>query len=76
MGKNLSSTQLQATSIDDALLQISRQPKRQYTQQEIDEARGNLALMNDRVFLATFVDNKKLSSISRIPNLRTIFSHI
>jgi len=46
------------TPIDEALTQITSQPKRQYTQQEIDEARDNLALMNDRVFLVTFMDNK------------------
>ena len=45
-------------SLDEALIQITRQPKRQYSQQEIDEARQNLALMNDRVFLAHFIDNK------------------
>ena len=49
---------LQAASLDEALIQIQAQPKRQYTQQEIDEARDNLALMNDRVFLVTFIDNK------------------
>ena len=45
-------------SFYEALALLSNQPKRQYTQQEIDEARGNLALMNDRVFLMTFIDNK------------------
>ena len=49
---------IQADGFDEALIQITAQPKRQYTQQEIDEARGNLALMNDRVFLVTFMDNK------------------
>ena len=48
----------QSTSLEEALSQITAQPKRKYTQQEIDEARGNLALMNDRVFLVTFMDNK------------------
>jgi len=48
----------EGTSLDEALIQIQAQPKRLYTQQEIDEARNNLALMNDRVFLVTFMDNK------------------
>ena len=51
-------TILQAVSLDEALIQIQAKPKRQYTQQEFDEARDNLALMNDRVFLVTFIDNK------------------
>ena len=49
---------LQAETIDEVVVQITSQPKRQYTQVEIDEARQNLALMNDRVFLAHFIDNK------------------
>jgi len=53
-----SETPLQAVGLDEALLQIQAKPKRQYTQQEIDKARDNLALMNDRVFLVTFMDNK------------------
>jgi len=57
---------LQATSLDEALIQIQAQPKRQYTQQEIDEARDNLALMNDRVFLVTFIDNKNNHIITGI----------
>ena len=48
----------QAEAIDEVVVQITSQPKRQYTQAEIDEARQNLALMNDRVFLAHFIDNK------------------
>ena len=44
--------------LEEALALKSSLPKRKYTQQEIDEARGNLALMNDRVFLMTFIDNK------------------
>ena len=42
----------------ETLAMLSSQPKRKYSQQEINEARGNLALMNDRVFLMTFIDNK------------------
>jgi len=70
MGKNLDLPEniLQATGMDDALLKITGQPKRQYTQEEIDEARGNLALMNDRVFLATFVDNKNHHIITGLTN--------
>ena len=48
----------QTNSLDETLLLLTSQPKRQYTEQEIEEARGNLALMNDRVFLVTFIDNK------------------
>ena len=43
----------QVDILNDAILHITSLPKRQYTQQEIDDARGNLALMNDRVFLVT-----------------------
>ena len=45
-------------NIDEALALLANQPKREYTQEEIDEARSNLALMHDRVFLMTFIDNK------------------
>ena len=48
----------QANSLDETLALLTSQPKRQYTEHEIEEARGNLALMNDRVFLVTFIDNK------------------
>ena len=47
----------QADCFNDALVLLTNQPKHQHTQQEIEEARGNLALMNDRVFLMTFIDN-------------------
>jgi len=57
---------LQAAGLDEALVQIQAQPKRQYTQQEIDKARDNLALMNDRVFLMTFIDNKNNHIITGI----------
>ena len=59
-------TLLRAAGLDEALIQIQAQPKRQYTQQEIDEARNNLALMNDRVFLVTFMDNKNNHIITGI----------
>ena len=52
------------TAIDEAIIQITAQPKRQYSQKEIEEARQNLALMNDRVFLAHFVDNKNNHTIT------------
>ena len=45
-------------SLIEALTQIAAQPKRQYSQQEIDEARGNFSLMHDRVFAATFINSK------------------
>jgi len=51
-------TPLHEEAIDEVIVQITSQPKRRYTQEEIDEARQNLALMNDRVFLAHFIDNK------------------
>ncbi|MCL1916878.1 MAG: Rpn family recombination-promoting nuclease/putative transposase [Peptococcaceae bacterium] len=54
--------------LDHALAQITKQPKRRYSQQEIDEARGNLALMNDRVFMVTFCDNKNNPIITGIVN--------
>jgi len=46
--------QQQAEALDETIIQITGQPKRRYTQQEIDEARQNLALMNDRVFPRPF----------------------
>jgi len=51
-------------SLDEIILQITSQPKREYTQEEIDEARANLTLMNDRVFLAHYIDNKNNHSIT------------
>jgi len=59
MDKDLENQEVQqAEALDETIIQITGQPKRRYTQQEIDEARQNLALMNDRVFLAHFIDNK------------------
>ena len=58
MDKELEKQEQQAETLDETIIQITGQAKRQYTQQEIDEARQNLALMNDRVFLAHFIDNK------------------
>ena len=56
-------------TIDDVLVQItSLVKKHQYSQQEIDEARGNLAFMNDRVFLVTFSDNKNNHIITATVN--------
>ena len=55
---------------DDILLQIATRPKKQYTQQEIDEARGKLVLMNDRVFWATFSDNKRIYVVYSKQKLR------
>ena len=51
---------------NETLALLSRQPKRKYTQQEINEARGNLALMNDRVFLMTFIDNKNMTTTQSV----------
>jgi len=66
MDKELDSQDLQqpTETLDETIIQITGQPKRQYTQQEIDEARQNLALMNDRVFLAHFIDNKNNHTIT------------
>ena len=58
MNKELENQCTQSEAIDEVVVHITSQPKRQYTQAEIDEARQNLALMNDRVFLAHFIDNK------------------
>ena len=58
----------QIDNIDDALFQITNQPKQQYSKQEIEAARGNLALMNDRVFLVTFSENKNNHIITGIVN--------
>ena len=76
----------QMEAIDETLIQITAQPKRKYTQQEIDEARKNLALMNDRVFLAHFIDNKnnhvitaladaarKIHTLAPIPQVQKTF---
>ena len=58
----------QAGSVSEALAWLTNRTKRQYTEQEIEEARGNLALMNDRVFLGTFSDNKNNHIITEIVN--------
>jgi hypothetical protein len=58
----------QSVGLEEFLLHIDRQPKREYTQEEIDEARGELALMNDRVFLKTFMDNKNNPIITGLAN--------
>ena len=57
-----------ANSIEEALTSITNQPKRRHTQKEINEARGNLALMNDRVFTGTFADNKNNHIVTEIVN--------
>ena len=59
---------IQEDSFDEAFIKITNLSKHQYTQQEIDEARENLALMNDRVFMATFSDNKNNHIIKGIGN--------
>ena len=63
--KNVSSPPV---SLDEALALIASQPKRRHTRKEINEARGNLALMNDRVFFGTFSDNKNNHIITEIVN--------
>ena len=54
--------------LSEAFAQISGLSKRQYSQQEIDEARGNLALMNDQVFMMVFADNKNNHILTEIVN--------
>jgi len=53
---------------ENILTQITSQPKRQFSKQEINKARGNLTLMNDRVFLVTFDENKNNDIITDIVN--------
>jgi len=55
-------------NLADAIAQLAVQPKGRYSQQETEEARGNLALMNDRVFFVTFSDNKNNRIITEIVN--------
>ena len=59
---------LQPESLKEIFAKITKRPKRQYTQQEIDEARGNLAFMNDRVFMVTFENNKNNHIVTGIVN--------
>jgi uncharacterized membrane protein len=61
----------QTANIDEILIQIAENPgadKHKFTQQEIDEARGNLSPMNDRVAMVTFSDNKNNHIITGIVN--------
>ena len=64
---------------------VSKLPKRKYTEEELEEARQNLTLMNDRVFFGTFENNKnrhliteivnalrKIHLLDNIPNLKTL----
>lgn len=67
-GKQYEEITTQADNIDDVFLRIASLPKQQYTQQEIDEARENLAFMNDRVFTATFAGNKNNHIITETVN--------
>lgn len=62
-----SKTQL-IDGLEEFLLQIDQQPKREYTPEEINDARGELTLMNDRVFLKTFMDNKNNPLITGLGN--------
>jgi len=51
----------QTASLDDILIQIAQNlgiADHKFTKQEIEEARGNLSPMNDRVAMVTFADNK------------------
>ena len=51
-------TPLPANGLEETLALLTGRPKRQYSEREIEEARGNLALMHDRVFLVTFAGNR------------------
>ena len=66
----------QTASLDEILIQVAKTTgiaDRQFTKQEIEEARGNLSPMNDRVAMATFADNKNNDIITGIVNaLRNI----
>ena len=59
---------ISAQSAETELGLIISAPRRKYTSQEIKEARGNLALMNDRVFFGTFDGNKNNRIITGIVN--------
>ena len=59
---------MDAETFKDALTEITRLPKRQYSRQEIETARGRLALMNNRVFFVTFSENKNNHLITGIVN--------
>ena len=51
----------QTASLDDILIQIAQNlgiADHKFTKEEIEEARGNLSPMNDRVAMVTFSDNK------------------
>ena len=61
----------QTSKLDDILLQIAESigiASHQFTKQEIEEARGNLSPMNDRVAMVTFADNKNNHIITGIVN--------
>jgi len=47
---------------------VPKHEYRQYSQEEIDEARGNLSLMNDRVFMVAFEKNKNNHIITGLVN--------
>ena len=66
---------LHANNLEDIAHQIETLPKREYSQQEIDETRAKLTLMNDRVFLVTFAGDKNNHIVTEIVNaLRKIHS--
>ena len=56
------------SNVDEALAQLSKLPKRKYTRQEKEEARGNMAFMDDRVFLHLFSGNKNNRILTGIAN--------
>ena len=68
----------QTASLDDILIQISQNlgiADHAFTHEEIEEARGNLSPMNDRVAAVTFADNKNNHIITGIAdNLKKIYN--
>ncbi|MCL1883080.1 MAG: PD-(D/E)XK nuclease family transposase [Defluviitaleaceae bacterium] len=70
----------QTASLDDILIQIAQNlgiADHKFTKEEIEEARGNLSPMNDRVAMVTFADNKNNHIITGTVNaLRKIHNVI
>jgi len=58
------------------ILDIPKHQYRQYTRREIDEARGNLSLMNDRVFMVAFEKNKNNHIITGLVNALRIIHDV
>jgi len=76
-GKPYESILSQTASLDDILIQISDNlgiTDHEFTHEEIEEARGNLSPMNDRVAAVTFAETKNNHIITGIAdNLKKIY---